>query len=260
MQHVYPLYTPIVLWDGRSKFRKEIYPDYKGNRKPKTKDEELALEEFYIDKELLGVILTHLGITQLSCKTHEADDLAYLLSRKHKDAAIGLVTEDKDWTQIMRNQYDSIYFHRKKKKVSYNQLEEFWKLKSRKQFLQQKALMGDASDNVKGIGGIGSEHSKRILKEYGSVERFIRLAPQETNLPKALIKFSTKPEKYELFQRNMDLVDLSRCPVPDSVNIIRIYGKQDLHKLEYLANELDIPKWFTDFENWVQPFTRVKNK
>ena len=103
LREQHPESALLVLWDGRAQWRFEECPQYKSNRHsddPKKEAVKLAYKEIvpYIQK-----ILGAMGVRQLLCTTHEADDLAGLIvSKKKPEDRITLVTGDRDWLQLVR--------------------------------------------------------------------------------------------------------------------------------------------------------------
>lgn len=148
-------------------FRHKEYDDYKAGRKKMP--EELA-EQFPIIKEMLKL----LGIKIYEIEGFEADDIigttAKLAAKEGMEVFI--VTGDKDALQLADNNINVIIT---KKGVSetaqYNKeqfIEEFGVTPT--QFIDVKGLMGDKSDNIPGVPGVGEKTAYKLIKEYGSVE------------------------------------------------------------------------------------------
>ncbi|MEG1482119.1 DNA polymerase I [Clostridium sp.] len=152
-------------------FRHEAYGDYKAGRK-KMPDE--LREQFPIIKEML----TLLGINIYELDGFEADDI---IGTAAKDAAkegmeVFIVTGDKDALQLADDNINVIIT---KKGVSetaeYNKeafIKEFEVTPT--QFIDVKGLMGDKSDNIPGVPGVGEKTAFKLIKEYGSVEEVLK--------------------------------------------------------------------------------------
>lgn len=161
-----PKYMCVVFDRKEKTFRKDIYDDYKGNRMK-------FPDELSVQFPILKDILTKMGIKVLDKAGFEADDLAGTLTMiDDKDIKKLLITGDKDYLQLIKDDTDVIIT---KKGVSefdtYNieRMNEVYGL-SPDEFIDLKALMGDQSDNIPGIYGIGEKTALKILSEYRTIE------------------------------------------------------------------------------------------
>lgn len=161
-----PKYMCVVFDRKEKTFRKDIYDDYKGNRMK-------FPDELSVQFPILKDILTKMGIKVLDKAGFEADDLAGTLTMiDDKDIKKLLITGDKDYLQLIKDDTDVIIT---KKGVSefdtYNieKMNEVYGL-SPDEFIDLKALMGDQSDNIPGIYGIGEKTALKILSEYRTIE------------------------------------------------------------------------------------------
>lgn len=149
-------------------FRHEAFEQYKANRD--STPNELALQ-FSILKEILKAM----NIYQIELEGYEADDIAGTLSRigEENEMEVILVTGDKDYLQLLSS--DNIKVLITKKGIT--ELEEYSRDKiieeygiTPEQFKDLKGLMGDKSDNIPGIPGIGEKTGIKLLKQFGSIE------------------------------------------------------------------------------------------
>ncbi|HOK62520.1 MAG TPA: DNA polymerase I [Soehngenia sp.] len=157
-----------VAFDRKGKtFRHEEYENYKGTR-DKTPSE-LSMQ-FPILKE----ILENMGIKTIDLDMYEADDIAGTLAKKAEDKGLNvyLVTSDKDYLQLAT---DKVKIIMTKKGIT--EIEEYDRKRINeeygiepKQFIEVKALMGDKSDNIPGIDGIGEKTALKLIQQYGSIE------------------------------------------------------------------------------------------
>lgn len=148
-------------------FRHKEYKDYKAGRK--RMPEELA-EQFAPMKE----ILKHMAVEIMEIDGFEADDLIGTLSLKAEETGdeVYVLSGDKDTLQLASDKTNVVIT---KKGVSvvdtYNEkafVEEYGITPT--QFIDVKGLMGDPSDNIKGVKGIGEKTAFKLIKEYGSIE------------------------------------------------------------------------------------------
>ena len=157
----------VICFDkGKETFRHQMYPDYKGTRK-KT-DEELK-SQFALFEEFCG--LANLPFVEMD--SYEADDLIGSLCCNSKEYGLKsyAVTGDKDIFQLIDNEIDVLYLSHKGP-VMYGEEEfvsEYGIQPS--QFIDYKALVGDASDNIPGVRGVGKKTAEKLLKSYGSLDK-----------------------------------------------------------------------------------------
>ncbi|MCP4137810.1 MAG: DNA polymerase I [bacterium] len=159
----------VVAFDPPTKsFRFDIYPEYKANRKKMPEDLKVQIEEI---KNMVDA----LGIQKLEVDNYEADDVLGTVAKKYgtKELTVMLVTGDKDAYQLVNN-HVQIYANKKgiSEHVLYDikGIEEKLGLKP-EQVIDYMALMGDSSDNVPGVKGIGEKSAVKLISEYGSLEK-----------------------------------------------------------------------------------------
>lgn len=144
-------------------FRNEIYKDYKANRGEMPED--LIPQVPYV-KELTDL----LGIPRFEKKGFEADDVIGSLVVKGKSEGLDvvIVSGDKDFAQLIGPKvimYDTM------KSIKYDEEEAIKKWGVRpEQMIDYLALVGDSSDNVPGVRGIGPKGAQKLLGEYGTLE------------------------------------------------------------------------------------------
>lgn len=183
------------FWDGDNsgELRNQIYPEYKLNRdknysidnvssdyykdidkfvksvlnkrnKEKTPEKITEKEHFYRQRNILQEYLEELFIRQVSCEKIEGDDLiAYYCINKKDNDRIYIVSGDMDLTQLI-DDYICLYVPRMKKFITKdNHIKELGY--SHKNVLLKKMICGDASDNIKGVKGIGEKTLFEIMPE-----------------------------------------------------------------------------------------------
>lgn len=157
---------------GSSSYRKEIYPDYKQNRKDKfaeqTEEEKIAFEEFFEEFEASLDVLGE-EYTVLRYKGVEADDIAAHLV-KHKEEYgfeyIWLISSDRDWDLLIQENVGR-FSYVTRKEVRLDNWSEHYDVPP-EQYISLKCLTGDKGDNVPGIPGIGPKRAVQLIEEYGS--------------------------------------------------------------------------------------------
>lgn len=163
--------TLVVAFDkGKKTFRNEIFTEYKGTRKPMPTE---LVGQIPLIHELVEV----LGIRLIEESGFEADDIIGTLATKAaaQGNEVFVVTGDKDALQLVRKNLKVMLT---KKGISEMQVfdeaafEEKYGLKPL-QLIDLKGLMGDSSDNIPGVPGVGEKTATKLLLEYGSVENVL---------------------------------------------------------------------------------------
>ena len=156
----------IVAFDKGKTFRHDKYDFYKGGRS-ETPDE--LKMQFPIAKEMLG----YMGIKYYEIDNYEADDIIGTFARlcNEDDNYIGtIISSDKDLLQLISNQVD-IKLLKQKDYIRYN--EESFRADygiDPINIIDLKALMGDTSDNIPGVKGIGEKTALKLLCEYKTLD------------------------------------------------------------------------------------------
>jgi DNA polymerase-1 len=145
-------------------YRDKLFPQYKGTRQSMPR--ELIVQEPYIK-----AILRALGVALLSKPGYEADDIMGIMSRQFERAGERtlLVTGDRDMFQLITGKV-SVLYAKNGGDVLYTEdrILEKYGVKP-EQLVDVKALMGDASDNIPGVAGIGEKTALSLVKQYGSI-------------------------------------------------------------------------------------------
>ncbi len=165
-----PTHILVAFDAGKATFRHEGYTEYKGGRE-KTPSE--LSEQFPVLKELIQSF----GIAQFELPGYEADDiigtLTKLADEKEVDAIV--VSGDKDMLQLASERVTIALTRKGVSEVDRyqpNEIMEKYGLKPL-QIIDLKGLMGDASDNIPGIPGVGEKTALKMLHEFGSVEEVL---------------------------------------------------------------------------------------
>lgn len=163
-----------VAWDLKGPtFRKVEYTEYKANRGPM--DEDLA-NQIDRTKEVVSV----LNIPQFGIKGFEGDDVIGTLARqatdekKEKDTQVVIVTADRDALQLIKEKQIVVYLpiqNRASQAVVFDEdkVMEVYGLKP-KQIIDLKSLMGDASDNIPGVKGVGKVMASKLINDFGDLD------------------------------------------------------------------------------------------
>ena len=156
-------------------FRKEIFDGYKATRKPMPDD--LRAQD-----PIIRELIARMEIPILECPGYEADDILGTVSKACEEAGrqVLLVTGDRDSFQLS-GEHTTILYTRKgisdTCRVTPEYVRETYGVEP-KQLIDVKSLMGDASDNIPGVTGVGEKTALRLIQTYGSLEE--TLANAET--------------------------------------------------------------------------------
>ena len=170
MQELSPRYIAVAFDEHAPTFRHTAYADYKAGRR--ATPEELR-PQFGIIREILSQM--HLGV--LSVEGYEADDILGTLSRKCRENGLDCVilTGDRDALQLI-GAGTRVLFTRKG--ITESTLFDTAGVKAffgvtPEQVTDWKGLMGDASDNIPGIPGVGEKTALKLLNEYATLENVL---------------------------------------------------------------------------------------
>lgn len=164
-----PEYLAVAFDLKTPTFRHKMYDAYKGTRKPMP--EELR-EQVPVLKELLAAM----GIPLLMMEGYEADDLLGTAAKKSEEAGVDavIVSGDRDLLQLAT---DKIMIRMPKTKRGVTEIENYHAQEVKdayqvtpSQIIELKALMGDASDNIPGVPGIGEKTATNLIVAYGTIE------------------------------------------------------------------------------------------
>ena len=154
-------------------FRHEQYALYKAQRKPMP-------EELAVQMPLLKQTLDYMGVRRLELAGWEADDLLGTVARRCEAAGwtCNVVTGDKDSLQLIT---DSTHVFNVKTRMGQTDTIEYTPERFREEYgfdpirmIDLKALMGDSSDNIPGVPGIGEKTAKDLLVRFGTVADIYR--------------------------------------------------------------------------------------
>jgi len=153
-------------------FRHKRYPEYKGTRKPMP-------DELAVQVPLLKEMLSAMGIARAELPGYEADDILGTVAKQceEKGITVSLISGDRDMLQLAT---DNIKIRIPKTKRGVTEIENYNTAQvietygvTPAQIIDLKGLMGDSSDNIPGVPGIGEKGASKIIRQFGSVEAAI---------------------------------------------------------------------------------------
>ena len=154
----------VCIFDAsRISFRQDIYKDYKANRSETPAD-------LITQSELIRIGLHAMGVPVLCIPGVEADDVIATIATQHCNPtnATRIITSDKDLMQLVS---DCVFLYdgMKEKEIHENEVLEKFAVKPN-QVIDVQSLMGDSSDNVPGVPGIGPKKAAELINEFGSLD------------------------------------------------------------------------------------------
>lgn len=173
-----PDYFLVAFDAGKSTFRHKQYEEYKGGRQ-KTPPE--LGEQFAPIRNLIDAY----GIKRFEHEDYEADDIIGSWTKLADEAGFEtiVITGDKDLTQLASD-HTKVYITKKGvtdiEVYTPEHVAEVYDGLKPKQIIDLKGLMGDKSDNIPGVPGVGEKTAVKLLKEHGSVENVIENLDQVT--------------------------------------------------------------------------------
>ena len=166
-EEINPDYIAVAFDKGKETFRMDIYEDYKGTRQS-------APDELRPQFSLIREVLESLGIIVIEEEGFEGDDIIGSLSKKwgSSDLAVHIITGDRDNLQLV-DEYTSVFLTKKgitdMLHVTMTNMEELYGY-GPQMVIEMKSLMGDSSDNIPGVSGVGEKTALKLLNQYGTLE------------------------------------------------------------------------------------------
>jgi DNA polymerase I len=226
----------VAFDEGKKTHRHKEYADYKAKRTAMP-------EEFVQQLPYVNEIVEKLGFFQYEAAALEADDIIGSIANKFYDKfdAIEIISNDKDLFQLLN---DKVTIRLSKRGIQPEQSFTVDTLKEQMniapyQIPDLKGLMGDASDNIPGIPGVGEKTALKLLHEYGSIETLLK------NLNELKGKLKERVEengKQAVFCKYLATV-ITDAPLPDitldaleykgtkTEELIEFYQKMEFHSL-----------------------------
>ncbi len=224
-------------------FRHKEYSDYKAGRNKMPP--ELA-EQFPIIKELFKLM----GIKIFEIEGFEADDLIGTVSKfaEENDTEVAIVTGDKDALQLASDNTKVIIT---KKGVSetavYDRkafMDEFEITPN--QFIDVKGLMGDKSDNIPGVPGVGEKTAFKLIKEYGSIEEVIKNIDK---IPGKKLKENLENNvEQAIFSKRLATI-MREVPIDLTLEDISLTDKENTAEIKKMLIKLEMKSILSKFKD-----------
>lgn len=240
-----PDYMAVAFDVHQPTFRHEMFKDYKGTRKP-------MMEELREQVPVIKELLQKMNITTVELPGYEADDVIGTLSKEGEKAGmeVDVISGDRDLLQLASDHITICIPKTKKGQTTVEEYNTEGVRKSYKvtptEFIDVKALMGDSSDNIPGVPGIGEKGATAIISQFGSIENAYDHADEISNTRNrnALLN------NYEMAQMSKTLATINiQSPVevtPEQCKLEDIYTEDALEMIKRL-----------EFKSMIQRFGSV---
>ena len=197
--------TIIVCADGGSSYRKEIFPEYKANRKERFADQtEQEAREFEMFMAEFQDTLTLLKERHpvFHFRGVEADDIAAYITQKINYDECWLISSDKDWDLLISDKVSRFSTVTRKETTVHNWDEHYdFEIED---YISFKCLCGDKGDNVPGVPGVGPKRAVQLMNQYGSIFDIYDACPLEGKYK----YIQAVNENAEQLLTNVELMDL----------------------------------------------------
>ncbi len=218
-------YLAVAFDLSKPTFRHEAYELYKANRKTMP-------QELRVQIPLIKEVLESMNIKILSKEGFEADDIIGTIAKKYKnDLEVRVISGDRDLLQLAE---ESIKIRIPKTVKGRTQIYDYYPEDVKKEysvtpeeFIDVKALMGDSSDNVPGVSGIGEKTATSLISEYHSLDNLY--ANLEKLKPRSA-KLLTEGKEEAYFSKMLVTIN---CEVPLEVSLEDMKG-DDIYNSESL--------------------------
>ena len=169
-----PTHLAVVFDTKAATVRHDDFSDYKANR-------EAAPDDLILSIPDIKRIIKGFNLPCMELDGYEADDLVGTLAWEAADLGytVYMVTPDKDYGQLVRDNvfmYKPAAFGQGPQILGPQQICEKWDIKRVDQVIDLLGLMGDASDNIPGIKGVGEKTAAKLLAEYDTLENVLEHA------------------------------------------------------------------------------------
>ncbi|MBA2875113.1 5'-3' exonuclease [Thermaerobacillus caldiproteolyticus] len=221
----------VCCWDmGSTTFRTEMFPQYKANRGEPPLE---LVPQFELVKEVVSAF----DIPNIGVLGAEADDCIGTLTKQWETKMnISILTGDQDILQLLSEMVTVYLLGKGIGNYNVYTLERFQQEKGilPRQFIDVKALMGDASDNYPGVRGIGEKTALKLVQQYGSIEGILEN-----------IHLLTESQRQKL-REHLDMLHLSRklakiyCDIPIALRLEEAKWEANEDKVQQIFDHLEL--------------------
>lgn len=237
----------ITFDNGHSKFRDNLNPHYKEHRKDLSFDRESLLMQKQVILSILGMLRINYIFDKKKSTNYEGDDfLARMALEKAENSKVTIVSSDKDFNQLLVNKNVKIYHPQKELYITNKNCREVFGY-TPLETVPYLCMVGDKSDDIPGIRGIGPVKAREILDNNPDFWKYADSLPED---------------KRDILYRNMKLIDLKYF-ISQFVQVdmpIKTYKDKTIKfkKFKNLCIEYSFSSFMTN--EFIQPFKDLLNK
>lgn len=221
----------IICWEGEKslEWRRSIFPDYKRNRDGKKDEDEF--KTLFRNMPLIKEGLQYYPVKQISHPRAEADDVIYALTSENKNEDITIVSSDKDLTQILNYQDNVTIWDPIRKRI---QAES-------PNILMEKAICGDASDNIGGLYRVGPKTLEKMLLDNNKWNEIM-----------------AKSNNQQIYKSLLKIIDLREYPKEILDEIID--REKQLEYNEFNPDQIELYYWENKLPNLISRWQEIKEE
>ena len=257
LEDVNPDYMAVAFDVKHPTKRHEMYKEYKGTRKGMP--DELASQ-----MPIIKDVLKAMNITVIEKEGYEADDILGTLAKysEKKGMEVILLTGDRDSFQLVS---DNIIIRMPRTKGGKTETENFDKSKilevygiEPKQLIEVKGLMGDSSDNIPGVPGVGEKTALNLIKEYHTIDEIYERLEAGEQIAKGKLKENLENNKdLAILSRELGRIDVN-APIDKELSNLKVKEWNDELVLE-IFKKLRLNRYIDRF-NLEQKVQKSENK
>ena len=236
-------YIMFALEGGGENKRREIFDAYKRNRQSPP-------QELLMQLPIAIEWIKQMGFLNISIEGYEADDVIASINKvaNAQNIAVRIISHDKDLYQLIdKDTY--IYDPIGKRNIGEAECIEKYGVKP-KNFIDYQALVGDSSDNVMGIKGIGAKSAQKLIAHFGDIESMYARENELTDVVSERIANLIKAGKQSAFLSKklvalhddlLQSIDLSKCLMPESNPMLKIMDELKTYGLKNIISKVQSP-------------------
>lgn len=254
----------VVVFDGgRSRRRMELFADYKNRPRNEDVDPDglTYLQKYHMQMNYLRFALPRLGVKVVKLPGREGDDLVGLLARELDDTLKIVVSDDKDMYQLVDEDVH-VWRPLREERITMSNFEEMVGCK-KEHFLIKKSCLGDGSDTIPGIKGVGPKTVDKVLEYCPDVGEYPYEAFFEACMDLRGKKFQSIFENIDTVLRNYKLVDIAleeftQEEKSETMRIVERRTEFDVLAVKRVFVSLEFFSLVENFSQWVTPFQMLR--
>ena len=221
----YPNSKIWLTWSESNNYRRQLDPEYKATRSKEGK------ENYFSQRDDLEIIFKAIGQNQVKIKDHEADDCIRTLitSFSSLEQSSLIISGDKDMFQLLNGNVSML---RDKKTYTPELFIREYEFKHNR-MAEWLAIVGDRSDNIQGVPGVGKIGATKVIKEYRGLKSHLQAKSNPYIDDKIFTKVYNNKER---FFKSLSLTDLSLRPIAQPSDNM-IIAKKDEDMAIYIINK-----------------------